>query len=1083
MYRVFLMILLVIFSLTVKAHERQPSSDTIVTSIDKTIHVNVVAKPFHEVIHDIARQSGRCYVESITAPLGLVTVSIDKAGVYDAVRLVARIYDLEFSITDENIFINLKPGKSSNQGEEKTVTLKGKIVNTKCTPVAGATVSLSNGRKTISGDNGEFEFKNAPPSGSLVVTHVSYNPVTIPYKQEISKPIVLQESNNALDEIVYNGYTSSTRKESVGNVTVVKVDDSSPAPVSNPLIALQGRVAGLFINQSSGMPGGSLDVVVRGKNSIANGRQPLYIIDGVPYIVPFSTLSPSVLMIFDPLSYISLSDIESFTVLKDANATAIYGSRAANGVIVITTKHPKPGLTKLQVNVYGGMGKITRKMDLMNTEQYLQMRHQAIKNDNLQPSSADYDINGTWDTSGRTNWQQQMIGGFAKIVNANVSLSGGTEFTQFRLSGVYRHETMVYPGSFLSRTRSFRSSVNHHSQNQRLQVNFGAFYTYKTNFSPQQEPMRAMFGFPAAPPIYGPGKQLNFQNNTFLNPLAQLLRTSTTTVDHLLSDLYFSYKLFPHVDFRSNFGYTLTQLEDIAITPASSYMPNVEDKAAKRTNGTGVQVSRNYIWEPQIFTDFRIGDAKFEVITGASLQQSKGWNSLYISTNFKNDELISNPGTASHVDPFLERIKYNYISGFSRINVNFKSRYFLNLSARRDGSSRLGPDKMFGTFGAIGAAWIFSNEPFFQDNVSFIRYGKLRGSFGTTGNDQIVGGRYQSVYDADLGYWDEPGLSAQGLTNSAIDWEKTIKSEIAIELETNKGSTANLSIYRNCSTNQLVQSALPGGTGFQSITANIPAKVENTGIELDISHTLIKNNKLIWKTDFNITIPKTKLKAYPDLESSPYAFRLAIGQSLDSRFLYSYIGVDKNTGLYQFAQRKNDGVLNKFDQVPVSFTPSFYGGWNNRIQYRRFSAEVFVYFVKQKGYRATGPATVGMFLSSGANQPVKYLDYWRYPGDDAPYQKPSTSVDANAANTRYTNSTAMVGDASFLRLKSLCISYTLSESTLKKLKVSDAKIYVQGQNLFTLTKFDGMDPETSKPLQTPSLPPLKTINIGLQISL
>lgn len=1082
MYRHLLMCLLCVLSVTTKANRIYSSGDTIVTR-DLFVSLKVKDMPFHTAMYSFVQQIGCSYAVTVTDSLDPVTLDIENVNINEAMKMAIKKQNLDFSITNKVLRVFRKTENAGNGHGEQMTNLKGKILDTQGIPIDRATVSLSNGSKTISKENGEFEFKNVPFSGSLTVSHVSYKAITLAYKQEISKPFLLQKINKPLDEIVYNGYLTSTRKENVGNITVFKVDEVSPAPVSNPLMALQGRVTGLFITQNSGMPGGSLDVVIRGKNSVANGRQPLYIIDGVPYIVPSVTLTPLAQINFDPLSYINLADIEDFAVLKDADATAMYGSRAANGVVFITTKKPKPGLTKLQANIYGGMGKITRKMDLMNRQQYLQMRHQALQNDNLQPTSGDYDINGTWDTSRNTDWQKEMIGGLAKIINANVSLSGGTQLTQFRLSGVYRHETTVYPETFSSRTRSFRSNVNHQSQDQRLKINFGAFYTYKTNFNPKQEPIRSIFGFPVAPRIYGSGKQLNFEQNTFLNPFAQLLQTSTTTVDHLLSNLYFSYKLHNNIALRSNFGYTLTQLEDIAITPASSYMPNVQDKAGKRTNSTGVQLFRNYIWEPQLYTNFRIGDTRFEIITGASIQQSKGWNSLYVSTGFKTDELISNPSTAGHTDPFLERIKYNYISGFSRICANFKSRYYLNLTARRDGSSRFGPDKRFGTFGAVGAAWIFSNEPFFHDNVSFITFGKLRGSFGTTGMDQILDGRYLSVYDADLGYWDEPGLSAQQLANKTISWEKTTKSEIALELETSKGTTANLSVYRNYSNNQLVQSALPGSTGFQSISANIPARIENTGVEFDIRHTIIKHNKFIWNADFNITVPKTKLTEYPGLETSPYAFRMALGHSLDSRFLYSYTGIDNNTGLYQFAQLKNDGVFNKYDQVPVSFTPSFYGGLNNTIKYDRFSAEIFVYFVKQRGYRAAGPGAVGTFLSSGSNQPVKYQDYWMYPGDDAPYQKPSTLPEANTANTRYINSTAMVCDASFIRLKSVCLSYTLSEKSLKILKINDAKIYVQGQNLLTFTKFDGMDPETSKPMQTPSLPPLQIITLGLQISL
>lgn len=1088
MMNYLLAILLVAFTVSVKASDGGINRDTTGTS-DMRVSLKADNWSFHKVMHAISHQVGRMYLETVTDSLKPVTTRIDNLEVHHVMRQLTKERGLDYEITERYIRVFRPPGSGeSNEPEKGVIQLAGKVIDSASgKPVAGASVGSSCGKNTATDDNGSFLLSGVPPSGTLSISHLGYYPVTHSYAKGTTTIIRMAEKRNNLNAIVTDGYSSSTRRENTGNISSYKVANLALQPVANPLMALQGRVPGMFITQESGLPGGNIRLLIRGKNSLVNGNMPYVIINGAPFSFFSLTQTETASIGFDPLANFNLDDIEQFDILKDADATAIYGSRAANGVIYITTKKPQMGKTKLEFNIYGGAGKITRRLDLMNREQYLQMRRQAFKNDGLQPGKKDHDVNGDWDTTRYTDWQKELIGGIAKITNARVSLSGGDEFLQFRLSGIYRQEGTVYPGNFLNRMRSFRGDVFHRSRNQKLNVNFGAGYTYNTYLFPQRDLTRGIFGAADAPEIYMGKGQLNWRHNTFENLLAGKLRQSTTVIDNFLGNMAISYELTPGITFKNGFGYNFTQLEDVAVTPFASYMPNADNityAATLRTNHTGINVLRAWTWEPQLQYSLREGPHRITMITGATFQQSKGRKLLHAASGFVSDELLENPGAASFVEPSLDRTKYNYAAAFARAGYTLHSRYLLNLTARRDASSRFGPKKNAGTFWSVGAGWIFRDEDTTRKKRPFLEYGKLRGSIGLTGNDQIMDGSYLSMYDVDLGYWNEPGLAPRQLSNDSIGWETICKTELAVELVTKNGTTVNISLYHHFSNNQLVEQALPRSTGFPSITANLPARVVNTGIEVDITDSLLTGKNLQWVTDFNISIARNRLTYYPDLHLSPYAYVFAIGYSPDTRFLYNYTGVDKTTGLYTFGEVKKDGVLNQYDRVPVSLSPDFYGGWNNRLTYRRWSIDLFFYFVKQKGYLAKGPGTAGAWSATGGNQLADYLEAWQQPGDEADYQLLTTgSPAADLAATRYASSTAMIGDASYIRLKNLSLIYLLPPRWLKRYKISDGRIYLQGQNLLTLTRFKGMDPETWQFGMAPSMPPLRILTLGLHLTI
>jgi hypothetical protein len=409
----------------------------------------------------------------------------------------------------------------------------------------------------------------------------------------------------------------------------------------------------------------------------------------------------------------------------------------------------------------------------------------------------------------------------------------------------------------------------------------------------------------------------------------------------------------------------------------------------------------------------------------------------------------------------------------------------VNLTARRDGSSRFGSNNRFHNFGAIGAAWLFSQESFIKDHITFLSFGKLRASYGTSGNDQIGDYQFLSLYEPvtySNQYQGTIGLQPTGLTNPYIQWELTKKLQAGIDLGFIQDRVlVNANYYYNTSANQLLYYSLPIATGFTEIYRNFPATVVNSGLELAINTINIQKQVFSWSTNFNITIPRNKLKAFPDLASSNYANQLMIDKPLSIIKQFKFAGVNPETGRYQYLGA--DGAVTSSpvsitDQI-VLFTPDprWYGGLQNSLSFKGFSLDLLLQFVKQK---VNNNYTLGLTNSVGrgtANQTVSVLSRWQEKGDNASIQKFSSLSDFSIGAT---SSNADVTDASYVRLKNCSFSWNLPPDWLKKAHLTKGRIFIQGQNLLTFTKYKGLDPES---LGISSLPPLRVWTVGVQLTL
>lgn len=953
-------------------------------------------------------------------------------------------------------------------------------------PLPGVTISIKGKRNnTVSSDfNGQYTL-TATATDTLMISFIGFKTATIPINGRKTVNIQLQEDITSLQEVRVNaGYYSVKEKERTGSIARITAKDIETQPVTNMLAAMQGRMAGVNIVQSSGIAGSGFDIKIRGQNSLrTDGNAPLYIIDGVPYAsdpIGLGYTATVMPLPTSPLNNINPGDIESIEILKDADATAIYGSRGANGVVLLTTKKGKAGKTTFSFNLNRGSAQVTRFADLMKTEQYLEMRKEAFANDGVSvyPSNA-YDVNGTWDPNRYTDWQKKLTGGTAQITNVQSSISGGSALTQFLISGNYGKETTVFPGDFNYQKGNIRVNLNHTSQDKSFKTNFAVGYTHQDNDQPAKDyTVESRTLAPNTPALYDEEGNLNWENGTFNNPLRNLQGAFLAKTNDLVANLGLSYQLLPSLEIKTNFGFTDLRHLESSSQPSTVYDPAWEIGPEYSLISIGTTTRQSWVVEPQLNYKKNLNeDIALDVVLGSTFQQQMGHKIVQRATGFTSNSLINNLAAASEVTVDIDDYSvYKYQAFFGRANLNWSKKYIVNLTGRRDGSSRFGPGKQFATFGAVGAAWLFSEEKFL--NNSLLSFGKLRASYGITGSDHIGNYQFFDTYSATGGnYQGVIGLLPTRLFNPNFAWETNRKLEVALEMGILKDKIfLTLAAFRNLSSNQLVGTPLPATTGFTSIQANLEATVKNSGIEATLRTLNVQTKNFSWSTHFNVTVLHNELVSFPDLEGSTYRNQFVIGSPLNIQKMFHLERVNPETGLYQFKDVNGDGKITaEADQtVIVDFNPSFYGGLQNQLSYKNWHLDFLFQFVKQNNVNNVATGIPGM----QGNQAAALSDHWQKPGDKATYQRFTTGMDEDAieAQINYYSSDGIVTDASFIRLKNIALNYNLPKNWLGG---AACKIIVEGQNLLTFTPYKGADPEFT---DGNSLPPLKIITAGIQLN-
>jgi len=683
-----------------------------------------------------------------------------------------------------------------------------------------------------------------------------------------------------------------------------------------------------------------------------------------------------------------------------------------------------------------------------------------------------------------------LIGGTARISNAQLSLSGGSASTQFLIGAAYQRQTTVFPTDHGETKASANFSITHTSTDKKFSIRLNGNYLANEN----KLNVSDLTSFINLPPNIrlrdeegkvsweeGGVSHLNLLFRT--NPLALFKASFTGKYQNLITNAEIGYQLIEGLQAKVNLGYNNLQGNEYSAQPSTSIDPNSGNlPSASFSNQSQV----SWIIEPQVEYKKSSSFGNVTVLIGSTLQENRSEGISAFALNYNNDALLGSINGAGTVITTNNFQQYRYTAVFGRFSYNFKNRYLVNASGRRDGSSRFGPSRRFANFGAVGAAWIFTEETWMESSKNLLSYGKLRGSIGVTGNDQIGDYRYLDTWTAvPTTYQGVPVTNPTALFNPDFSWERNRKQELAIDLGFME-SKLMLSVvyYRNRSSNQLISYTLPIQTGFNSVLRNLDATLQNKGWEFQVSTKNVSTLNFRWTSSLNISANRNKLISFPGLANSSYANIYVVGKSITTRPRYFYEGVNTTSGVYQFRDVDRNGILDRADRTNFrNVDPDFFGGFQNTLEYKGLSISILFEFRKQRGYsfvyNNSNIITPGYGLN---NHPVAILDRWQMEGDKAEIQRYTarSSSEAYGAMRQYLPlSDANFTDASFIRCKNVSVAYNLSDKLIRPLRIEKCQAFFNAQNLFVLSKYKGADPEVQNLLV---LPPLKTLVAGLSIT-
>lgn len=1055
-----------------------------------------------DVLREIRAQSGYDFVfdMKLMEKAKTVTVSLNNASLEEALRICFANQDLSYSIEDMTVIIREKTILDKLKNYFADMDVSGTVLDENGLPMPGVGVKVKGtNRATVTGQTGSYYISTDEKNPILIFSYIGYKTTELMAKTKLDVTMVLDPAK--LDEVLVIGYGTTTRRLSTGAQVGITAKDIEKQPVANVLQAMQATMPGVQVTQTNGLPGAGINVQIRGFNSIGKSNRPFYIIDGVPFLSePINNASSSTSVLpsaegnTSPLNTINPSDIESVEVLKDADATAIYGSRGANGVVLITTKKGVAGKTRFNVNASSGASVVAHFVDLLGTEEYLALRRKGFANQTtnpVAPSATTAPDLFVYDQNLSKNWQKELLGGTARTHDVSANVSGGDSNTNFYLSGTYHQEGNVYPGELGYKRGGVKANLNHSSPDKKFTLGFSAMYSTDKNDISTIDLANHSYSLPPNFSIYRADGKLNWTGNS--NPYGYLLQTTDNRSSNLLGNLNLKYTILEGLDLKSSFGYSKTDMNQVTLRPlrslSTAFIVPVSGSAAY-----SYTYSNNYIVEPQITYNRKIWKGTLNALVGGTYQFKQSKQPYYtLASGFSDDNFMRTVGLASNAFTTNSSRDYKYASLFGRLNYNIQDKYIVNLNFRRDGSSRFGPNNQFGNFGSAGAAWIFSEEDFIKDKTTWFSFGKLRGSYGVIGSDEIGDYQYYESFSASTALYNgNSSLIPTRIANNDFQWETTKKFDLGLELGFFKDRLSlSAAYYNNRSGNQLINYPLSPQVGFPSYQSNLPAVVQNSGLELLINSTNIKAKDFSWTSSFNISKNANKLLSFPNIEKTSYYSLYVVGKPLSGYYVNQFRGIDPATNLPAFTDFNGVGgtanpttgfaATGRGDRYYAgSPYPDFFGGLTNTFTYKGLTLDFTFQFVKQKGRglaNASNNAPGTMF--NAARSVVE--EYLALGSQDYLVTAGTGTVNGRAANTAYVAwaaSDANIVDASFIRMKNVNLSYVLPSKWISKVHAQQIRVFTQAQNLFTITKYKGFDPES----QGIVTPPLRTIVAGLQFT-
>ncbi len=957
------------------------------------------------------------------------------------------------------------------------------------TSLPGVSVSIK-GRTagTLTDASGNYAL-NVDNNATLVFSFIGFATIEETVGNRSTINITLQPDTRNLSEVVVTGYGQQIKRDLTGNIAKIKQSDIQDIPVSTFDQAIQGKAAGVQVNSGSGKLGQGIQVRVRGQSSVSASNQPLYVIDGTPVTTDDLSINDATT---NPLSDINPSDIESIEILKDASAGAIYGSRAANGVVLITTKKGKAGKTNVNISAQYGASTPTRKLQFLNTDQYVNFYNQAAANsdridgiDPADPDSYTSYMNGFYETQGlgtfgtanqaNTNWGD-LAYQEAPFQQYDVNVNGGTDKTTFYLSGQILDQKGILIGNALAR---YSGRINlSHKISDRVLVGFntGLTRTLNKRLSGDRQfdnPVQ-MVALPPMTPSIDPTTSLpvgtppgDISVPYYYNPIVNLGNTIfNTTVYRNISNVYGQVNIVKGLSFRTEFGL------DVLNQQEERYW---NSKAQRNTGIPGGQAQNRYVRVENYTTNnffnytTTFGRSSLDGVVGTSYQQSQQKTLLAEGQDFPSDAYRQIVSAARKTNASTTETNYSFLSYFLRANYKFADRYLVGLSGRIDGSSRFGQDSRYGFFPAVSAGWVLSEESFLKNSnaVSFL---KLRASYGRTGNAEIDNFPQLGLFTGDAAYAQLPGQRPSQLANPNLKWETTDQVDIGLDFGfLNNRINGEIDYYNKQTSGLLLNVNVPGTTGFSTQFKNV-GSLENKGFEF-VLNTENTTGAFRWNTSLNAATNRNKITNLQGqiIEGGLNAMSRAVeGQPLGVFFTPEYAGVDPANGdaLWYLNTTNADGSLdrattNRYNQaqrvVAGSPLPKWTGGVTNTFSYKGFSLSVFFTGVFGNDINFYG---VGRFSSANGrfedNQTVNQLAAWTPQNTDT--QVPEARL---FFNNGAQPSSRFILDGSYVRLRNATLAYNLPKTLVSRAKLSNVRVFVTGLNLLTFTNYAGWDPEVN----------------------
>lgn len=859
--------------------------------------------------------------------------------------------------------------------------------------------------------------------------------------------VTLASDITALSEFVVVGYGVEKRTLLTGSVAEIDQEKLKDIPVPSIDGVMQGQVAGVQVSQNSGTPGSAMSVRIRGISSIGGSSQPLYVIDGIPVTTgDFSQLSFSGQGV-NALSDLNPNDIETITVLKDAAAASIYGARASNGVVVITTKRGSAEKTKINFSTYYGVQDAWKTMDMLNSREWMEYRNDLTGTPVFSQEQMD---NITIDT----DWQREIFR-TAPIANYELSASGGTEKTRFFMSGNLFDQGGIMLGTDYRRING-RLNLDH-TVNDKLTIGTSIGLTYsKTDRVEGDQTLHGVLpngiSTPAIYPVYNPDGTYN-QDGPYANAVSIGNEAISESFSYrAVANIYADYQILPSLKFSTKWGVDFMNYRE------HSYESTILVQGAKY-NGLGFEtysnvmnlVSNNFLTYSKEF-----GKHNLEVLGGYSFEQYQSASSFIRGQDFADPSLEYISSASTIVSASASASFSGIRSFFGRANYNYDNKYLLSVSGRLDGSSRFGENNRNGFFPAVSAGWRINEEDFMD--VAFISELKVRASYGLTGNDDIPAFLYAELY-GNTSYGGRPAIYPSSIPNPDLKWESTAQFNVGFDFGLFKDRVMLSADYYNKQTKDLLLSRpLPPSSGYTSITENV-GEVENKGIELAIT-TQNYVGEFTWSTRLNLSGNRNKVlklyngEAIDDLGRG--SSRIEEGEAIGIFYSYNSLGVDPSTGDIVYEDVNFDGEITADDRTKVGNPhPDFIGGITNTLGYKGFDLSIFFQFSYGNDV-FNGNRRFLESLQGGDNQ-IKDIDRrWRQPGDVTDI--PRATIDPIAASSNKRVSSRFIEDGSYLRLKNLTLGYTFQNDWKK---VSNLRIYFSSQNLLTFTNYSGLDPEVN----------------------